>query len=398
MRPAIRIALPSGFPLACYPPHDRRAEHGSAVALERLPGRRPSRRHRGLRRLGSPDRAAARRPSTGSRCTRRTCSRRTRTPTTSPTTSSSRTVRPARPGGAGRGASTGPSTSATGRSSRPATSASRRCARPGTRAGCSRSSSTRRPSSRATRSSRARSAGRRTGSTTSAARSWTSSWGSPHELAVFPGHSEETTIGREWDENPFVRVWRGVEPEGDGARAVAAAEATLVVWAHDYDGGGKAWVRFRDGRDAIVGGSRVRCKRAMRLRWPDRVPRRSSSTPRRARRRPTELRRRLAEETRADAARAADADGPRRGPPARVSRLRAPAAAGARARHLQRLLVAPRWRRCCRREATSTPARWTRRTPRSRAATTRRRASPTASRSTSARRSRRSSGSRATTT
>ena len=35
------------------------------------------------------------------------------------------------------------------------------------------------------------------------------------------------------------------------------AEATLVVWAHDYDGGGKAWVRFRDGRDAVLGGSRI---------------------------------------------------------------------------------------------------------------------------------------------
>ena len=35
----------------------------------------------------------------------------------------------------------------------------------------------------------------------------------------------------------------------------AAAEATLVVWSNDYDGGGKAWVRFSDGRDAIVGGS-----------------------------------------------------------------------------------------------------------------------------------------------
>ena len=32
---------------------------------------------------------------------------------------------------------------------------------------------------------------------------------------------------------------------------------TLVVWSPDYDGKGKAWVRFDDGRDAIVGGSRV---------------------------------------------------------------------------------------------------------------------------------------------
>jgi hydroxyacylglutathione hydrolase len=81
--------------------------------------------------------------------------------------------------------------------------------------------------------------------------------GLPHELVVYPGHSEETTIGREWDENPFVRVWRGVEPEGAERCHVGGAEATLVVWSNDYDGGGKAWVRLGDGRDAIVGGSRV---------------------------------------------------------------------------------------------------------------------------------------------
>ena len=81
--------------------------------------------------------------------------------------------------------------------------------------------------------------------------------GLPHCAAVYPGHSEETTIGREWDDEPFVRVWRGVEPEGDERCRVGGEEATLVVWGRDYDGGGKAWVRFRDGRDAIVGGSRV---------------------------------------------------------------------------------------------------------------------------------------------
>jgi glyoxylase-like metal-dependent hydrolase (beta-lactamase superfamily II) len=81
--------------------------------------------------------------------------------------------------------------------------------------------------------------------------------GLPHELVVYPGHSEETTIGREWDENVFVRVWRGVEPEGDERCHVGGVEATLIAWGNDYDGGGKAWVRFGDGRDAIVGGSRV---------------------------------------------------------------------------------------------------------------------------------------------
>jgi hydroxyacylglutathione hydrolase len=79
----------------------------------------------------------------------------------------------------------------------------------------------------------------------------------PPEMRVLPGHTDETTIGREWEENPFVRVWRGVDPEGEEHVRVGAQEATLIVWSPDYDGGGKAWVRFTDGRDAIVGGSRV---------------------------------------------------------------------------------------------------------------------------------------------
>src|SRR5256714_13692358 len=79
----------------------------------------------------------------------------------------------------------------------------------------------------------------------------------PPETRVLPGHTEETTIGREWEENPFVRVWRGVDPEGTETVRVGGDNATLIVWSPDYDGGGKAWVRFPDGRDAIVGGSRV---------------------------------------------------------------------------------------------------------------------------------------------
>jgi hydroxyacylglutathione hydrolase len=79
----------------------------------------------------------------------------------------------------------------------------------------------------------------------------------PPETRVLPGHTDETTIGREWDENPFVRYWRGLEGE-DGRRCrVAGEEATVVVWSPDYDGKGKLLVRFADGRDAIVGASRV---------------------------------------------------------------------------------------------------------------------------------------------
>jgi glyoxylase-like metal-dependent hydrolase (beta-lactamase superfamily II) len=77
----------------------------------------------------------------------------------------------------------------------------------------------------------------------------------PPETRVLPGHTDATTIGREWEQNPFIRVWRGVEPEGTERCRVGGGEATLIVWSPDYDGAGKAWVRFDDGRDAIVGGS-----------------------------------------------------------------------------------------------------------------------------------------------
>ena len=79
----------------------------------------------------------------------------------------------------------------------------------------------------------------------------------PPDTRVYPGHTEETTIGREWDENPFVRLWRGLDPEGTERCRVGGRPATLVVWSPDYDGKGKALVRFDDGREAIVGGSRV---------------------------------------------------------------------------------------------------------------------------------------------
>ncbi len=79
----------------------------------------------------------------------------------------------------------------------------------------------------------------------------------PHERRLLPGHTDESTIGREWDENPFVRIWRGAEPEGTERVSVRGKPATLIVWSPDYDGKGKAWVRFDDGTDAIVGGSAV---------------------------------------------------------------------------------------------------------------------------------------------
>jgi hydroxyacylglutathione hydrolase len=79
----------------------------------------------------------------------------------------------------------------------------------------------------------------------------------PDETRVLPGHTEETTIGRERRENPFIRVWSGAEQEGTEKVRVGGRDATLVVWSPDYDGKGKAWVRYDDGSEATVGGSRV---------------------------------------------------------------------------------------------------------------------------------------------
>ena len=80
----------------------------------------------------------------------------------------------------------------------------------------------------------------------------------PPETRVHPGHTEPTTIGDEWERNAFVRVWRGLDPEGDERCTVGEEPATLVLFAPDYDGGHKAWVRLDEtGRDDIVPGSMV---------------------------------------------------------------------------------------------------------------------------------------------
>jgi hydroxyacylglutathione hydrolase len=79
----------------------------------------------------------------------------------------------------------------------------------------------------------------------------------PRETRVHPGHTDPTTIGAEWEENAFVRLWRGLDEEGSERCRVGDEEATLVLWAPDYDGGHKAWVRWADGRDDIVPGSAV---------------------------------------------------------------------------------------------------------------------------------------------
>jgi hydroxyacylglutathione hydrolase len=80
----------------------------------------------------------------------------------------------------------------------------------------------------------------------------------PRQTRVHPGHTDPTTIGDEWENNAFIRVWRGLDPESDEHCTVEGEGATLVLFAPDYDGGHKAWVRWDgSGKDDIVPGSRV---------------------------------------------------------------------------------------------------------------------------------------------
>ena len=79
----------------------------------------------------------------------------------------------------------------------------------------------------------------------------------PPATDLYPGHMEPTTVGSELQDNPFVRAWRGELTEAGDRIQVAGNDATLLLEAADYDGGTKAWVRFADGTEAIVGGSMV---------------------------------------------------------------------------------------------------------------------------------------------
>jgi glyoxylase-like metal-dependent hydrolase (beta-lactamase superfamily II) len=79
----------------------------------------------------------------------------------------------------------------------------------------------------------------------------------PPETIIYPGHAEPTSVEREWESNGFIRVWRGLDPQGSEPCTALGQPARLVFLGEDYDGGTKAWVRWEDGSDDIVPGSRV---------------------------------------------------------------------------------------------------------------------------------------------
>lgn len=79
----------------------------------------------------------------------------------------------------------------------------------------------------------------------------------PAQTRIHPGHTDPTTVGDELEHNRFVRIWRGLDPEGTGSCTALGRPATLILLGDDYDGGHKAWVRWPDGSDDIVPGSQV---------------------------------------------------------------------------------------------------------------------------------------------
>ena len=79
----------------------------------------------------------------------------------------------------------------------------------------------------------------------------------PASTRIHPGHTDPTTVADELENNKFVRIWRGVDPEGDESCTAMGDPATLILLGDDYDGGHKAWVRWPDGSDDIVPGSQV---------------------------------------------------------------------------------------------------------------------------------------------
>ncbi len=79
----------------------------------------------------------------------------------------------------------------------------------------------------------------------------------PPETTIRPGHTDPSTVADELESNRFVRVWRGLDPEGEEPCTALGEPATLVLLGDDYDGGHKAWVRWPDGSDDIVPGSKV---------------------------------------------------------------------------------------------------------------------------------------------
>ncbi len=54
----------------------------------------------------------------------------------------------------------------------------------------------------------------------------------PEATRIHPGHTDPTTVADELAHNPFVRIWRGEDPEGDEPCTAFGDPATLILFGH----------------------------------------------------------------------------------------------------------------------------------------------------------------------
>jgi hydroxyacylglutathione hydrolase len=73
----------------------------------------------------------------------------------------------------------------------------------------------------------------------------------PPTVRVYPGHGPTSSVAEEWEQNPFVRLWRGIDLATEKTCKLGGKEGSLVLLAKDYDGEEKAWVRV-GAKDYIV--------------------------------------------------------------------------------------------------------------------------------------------------
>ncbi len=79
----------------------------------------------------------------------------------------------------------------------------------------------------------------------------------PHPTPIYPGHCDPSTLAHEWENNPFILLWRGLTSSAEQAAEAFGKPVTLMLRAQDYDGGTKCQIRFPDGHIAIAPGSRM---------------------------------------------------------------------------------------------------------------------------------------------
>ena len=79
----------------------------------------------------------------------------------------------------------------------------------------------------------------------------------PPETVIRPGHTDPTTVGDELENNPFVRVWRGLDPRGErplhGARRPRHAGALGPRLRRRPQGLGALGGRLRRHRPGLPG-------------------------------------------------------------------------------------------------------------------------------------------------